>query len=42
MDIDGVVGLSEETRRVSDDLRFRYRQVMETVGHAGETVPAKI
>jgi hypothetical protein len=42
MDIDGVVGLSEETRRVSDDLRFRYRQVMETVGHAGETVPAEI
>jgi len=42
MDIDGVVGLSEETRRRSDELRFRHRQVLAILGEAGEPVPAEV
>jgi hypothetical protein len=42
MDIDGVVGLSEETRRLADDLRFRHRQVLEILRGAGEPVPVEV
>lgn len=42
MDIDGVVALGEETRRLSDDLRFRHRQVLTILGKAGEPVPAEV
>jgi len=42
MDIDGVVGLSEETRRLADDLRFRHKHVLEVLGSAGEPVPVEI
>jgi len=42
MDIDGVLGLSEETRRCSDELRLRYRQVAAILDHSGVPVPAEI